>query len=174
MNIERVRESHVKLFDKLFKYYFNSLSTVAFGILREHDLAKEAVQEVFLKLWESGMENLDRDRAYGYLIRATRNKSIDYIRKEKVKNKHEPYHFNYFYQEYVRTSYGHSDEEVNIKKAVDTLPPKCKQVLIYSRFENLSHKEISLRMGISAKTVEGHITKAMKNLKNMIVRHEYR
>jgi RNA polymerase sigma-70 factor (ECF subfamily) len=58
--------------------------------------------------------------------------------------------------------------ETYINKAIDQLPEKCRMVFVLSRFEQLSYKEVAAKLGISTKTVENQISKALKHLRTAI------
>lgn len=55
-----------------------------------------------------------------------------------------------------------------MQEAISALPDKCREVFVYSRQENMSNREIADRMGISVKTVEAPITKALKRIKKYL------
>ena len=57
------------------------------------------------------------------------------------------------------------DLESDIRKAVDNLPEKCREIFIKSRFENKKNSEIAAELGISEKTVENQMTIALKKLR---------
>ncbi|MFM8488490.1 MAG: sigma-70 family RNA polymerase sigma factor, partial [Bacteroidota bacterium] len=58
--------------------------------------------------------------------------------------------------------------ESRLHDAIGKLPERCRAVFALSRFEDLSHKEIAERLGISVKTIENQITKAMKLLRESL------
>ena len=58
-----------------------------------------------------------------------------------------------------------------INVAIDSLPERCRQVFALSRFENLSHKEISQQLDISVKTIENQMTKALRIIRVALAEH---
>ncbi|MBK6932798.1 MAG: sigma-70 family RNA polymerase sigma factor [Saprospirales bacterium] len=60
-----------------------------------------------------------------------------------------------------------------LHQAISQLPEKCRLVFSLSRFEHLSHREISTRLGISVKTIENQITKAMRLLREAMIKHTH-
>lgn len=161
-----------ELFEQIFKTHYNVLMNYARGILKDDETAKEIVQEVFLKIWEAKNELLEKKPLLPYLIRITRNKSIDYVRHQSVKQKYLDLHM-WFSDDDLPDKNTASENLVNdVKSAINRLPPKCQQVFKLSRYDNLSHKEIALKLTISTKTVENHITKAIVSLKQELVKYK--
>lgn len=153
------------VFERVFRKYFGALRNVALGIVKDRALAEGIVQEIFLKLWDSKRMLKEEDSIFPYLISSTRNKCIDHIRHKAVEQKYIDLSLWDIKNNTVDNSELTEDVVKDVNEAVRQLPPKCRQVFKLSRFDNLSHKEIALELGISTKTVENHITKAISLLK---------
>lgn len=151
-------------FDYIFRKYFRSLCAQAYSYVNDYDQAQSLVQECFIKLWES-RDSVDKIKSLSsYLAFMVRNKCIDYIRKDKsLRLLHEKVVEN-------TDSIGSDDHllasefEENLIIALATLPERSRLAFEYSRFENLTYKEIAKEMEISVKGVEALISRALKSL----------
>ncbi|MFV1883072.1 MAG: RNA polymerase sigma-70 factor [Balneola sp.] len=146
-------------FKELYRTYYPVMLRVAVYILKEEQAAEDAVQEVFLKVWNnpsflSGVEHIK-----AYLILTTRNLCFDKLKKQKRESDHI----------LQLESASHEDETGNeaifrevLEEAVSKLPPKCRLIFSLSRFEGLSNDEIAEYLEISKRTVETQISLALK------------
>ncbi|MDR1585401.1 MAG: sigma-70 family RNA polymerase sigma factor, partial [Prevotellaceae bacterium] len=101
-----------------------------------------------------------------YLFQAARNKSLNFLRRKK-----QTVSLNAVEFDIVETNTASLETEELyrlIQEAVLDLPDKCREVFHLSRNENLSNKEIAEKLGISVKTVEAQITKALKRIKDFL------
>ncbi|MGB0885491.1 MAG: RNA polymerase sigma-70 factor [Chitinophagales bacterium] len=150
------------LFDKSYQY----LVIKAVRIVYKQDVAEDLVQECFIKLWEK-RETIDAKISIEvYLNKMIRNKCLDYLKKNKVRLEE--------LDENIGLAADSDDKEEaqeiqrNIDKTLNSLPEKCRQVFVLSRFEEMSYKEISDQLDISKKTVEAHVSKALKSFRSSL------
>ncbi len=147
-------------FKILYTKYFPPSMRLAMSLLREEDEARDVVQEVFLKLWES---DLQIDNAPAFIMRAVRNASLSRINKLKTREKIlkglslEPPPDNINIEQ-------RNDEIVSAIRKL--LTPREQQVVdkIYS--DGLSYKDIAESLGISVAAVNKYIVSALKKLRN--------
>ena len=157
-----------KSFEVYFKQLFPSLTYYAYKFLKDYDLAKDIVHEAFVKLWDNRKKIDTEGNVKSYLYRSVHNLCLNHIRDNKRLQSTEdmleadvdPVDFNY----QVETE----ELEQAIINAIEELPPKMKQVFILSRYDGLKYKEIAERLGISVKTVEVHMSKALKFLRQKL------
>ena len=156
-----------KTFEELFKTHFKPLTAFANKFLKDIDLSKGIVHDVFVKLWEK-RETIDLDKAIkSYLYTAVNNKSLNYIRDNKKFVKNEAI----FELENKSQEWNYIDNIIaiemqeKINQTLDSLPKKCQKVFRLSRYENMKYKEIAKELDISIKTVETHISRALKELR---------
>ena len=156
-------------FERLFKAYFKALHAYAFTLLKDDMAAEEVVQHVFLKLWER-RQTLLQESLKSYLYKCVYNDSLNHIRHLKVRNKFEEYATRQNAMEADAAQQTIAKElEKKLKEALNELPQQCRTVFQMSRFDQLKYQEIADVLGISRKTVEVHMGKALKSLRLKLV-----
>lgn len=165
--VRKIKSGDARAFEVVFKRHYQQLHNLAIGILKDSQLAEEQVQEVFVKVWERREQLRDELKLFPYLLTSVRNRCFNYLRDQQVAQKYIDYTQQQQRDQILRYDYEDLDEEVIAKlhAVINTLPDKCQEVFRLSRFDRLSHKEIAARLDISTKTIERHITKALKTLK---------
>ena len=158
-------------FEQVFKTHFKRLHAYAFTILRDEEEAEEMVQQVFFKLWERN-ENLSLTGSVSaYLYRAVHNESLNYIKHQKVRSDHK-LHVAYSMKnevEHPEKKIQAGELEKKIHSALNELPEQCRTIFQMSRFDELKYREIADKLGISVKTVENQMGKALKLLRAKLV-----
>lgn len=156
-------------FEKLYKLYFPRLFAFSLKILNDSGLAKDVVQNVFIKVWEI-RSSFRFENPEAFIYQMVRNASLNYVRhlkvvdnlKSKVKDQYlgeELYYIDMVGDEpYVLIE---KELEEKIIEVMNSLPDKCLTVFRMSRIEGLKNAEIAEQLKISIKTVEKHISKAM-------------
>lgn len=161
-------------FEKLFFENHRILCQLVFRFVRDIDIARDIVQDVFLKYWkkvEAGQLVLDTPEAY--LRRACINEALNHLKETERRTQREN-----TYATEIKESYGKNDladtaliaaeASSNIKEAIERLPPVCRQAFLLSRYEYKSYHEIAELLDISVNTVEKHIGKALSVLKKVL------
>lgn len=156
----------------LFREYYTELCRAVIRIIPDPEIAEDIAQDVFFELWRK-REVLDVQLSFGaYLRRAARNKALNYIRDQKIKPEPEDQLPN---RDEQQVDANHrlqlQDLQQAIDRAIDTLPDRCREVFVLSRFEDMSYQEIADQLGISIKTVENQISKALRLLRNSLGPH---
>lgn len=157
-------------FKIMYKKYFKILHAYSFRIVLNKEVAEDIVQEVFLLCWDRRKSIDITIPMKSYLYTLTRRKSIDFLRNSE--NKNLPFsaietHLDYFFFETLAFDDRIDMQEIErvIEKAVALLPPKCKDVFLLSRESDLKNKQIAESLNLNVKTVEKHISKALKQIK---------
>jgi RNA polymerase sigma-70 factor (ECF subfamily) len=157
----------VQAFDALYHHYADKLYRFAYNRLGASEDAQEAVQEIFLWIWEN-RENLGHiDNLNQYLFSALRHRIIHYFRHREVKNK---YLENYtLLQSYVDNSTEEqqavTDAQTVISHSLSSLPVHIQTAYRLSREKDLPISRIAEEMNISPRTVENYISLALKHLR---------
>ena len=156
-----------RAFNQIFDRYNKQLYRISYSILQDEELSKDLVQDVFIDLWNrrdtSAIRNLS-----AYLLRAIKFQVLKQLRDGKIHDRHLKMMQRIQFVNQTEETINFNEMERLLREGVDQLPPKCREVFVLSRMENLSIKEISLRLNISSKTVEGQITKALSRLRTRL------
>ncbi len=166
--VESIKSSNQGVFELVFKYYYSGLVVYADQIIKDLVISEDIVQSVFMKLWET-RETIEIRSFRSYFIQCVKNRCIDHLRSQQVKQRFDnriPEAANLVIGEDLWTK-----NELNelIERAVDNLPPRCREIFLMSRFENLKIAEIAEKLKISKRTVETQISKALKILRVKLV-----
>ncbi len=160
--------------ERIFDAYYPYLVNTAYHVLMDGHQAKDLVQDVLFHFWERRDTITIESGLKAYLRRAVTNKCIDQIRRKKRFGVAEE--FTDFNQASGEVSTQDLLETSDLKQviltAVESLPERCKLVFTLSRFEDMSHSEISEQLDISKKTIENQMTKALKTIRLAI--HHYK
>jgi RNA polymerase sigma-70 factor (family 1) len=162
-----IRQGDEKAFEQTFRTYYQRLCNYACSLLKDEDESEEVVQTVFLTIWEK-REDLEITLSLkSYLYRAVHNHCLNRFKHASVREVHREHTLFFSEQTYESvTETIHATElEERIEKAVQTLPEQCQKAFRLSRFEELKYQEIADQLGISIKTVENQIGKALKLLR---------
>ena len=162
-------------FEKLFKEHFTSLTYFAQKYLGDVDSSKEIVHAVFVKIWENREEFDFEKPAKSYLFTSVYNRSMNFIRDNKKftnPENEESHELSLETGEFTDTMEV-AELESRIKKAIQKLPEKCRQVFELNRFEGKKYAEIAEHLSISIKTVETQMSKALKVLKEELKDYIY-
>ena len=166
--VESLKSGDMTVFDEIYRKYCHKLFEFVYHITKNESDAEEIVQEVFLKLWES-KHRLDSYRSFdSYLFTIAYNTTISLMRKRISEKK---YVDHIIQMQHVSQDYDQADEiqfvqlsnQVNI--LISHLPARQKEVFTLNREKGLTYKEIAERLEISENTVENHMAKALRYLK---------
>ena len=168
--VERINASDETAFQELYDLYWESLFIYAYNLLKDRATAEDILQEIFINIWNKRGDIEIKSTLRGFLFTSVMYKVYDQFRKNKRFFKEELLED---FSQRIQTSTPESkliyQELVDrVNEAVETLPDRIKEVFKLSRDEQLSHKEIAEKLGITTKTVEAHITKALKHIKPAI------
>ncbi len=159
--------------DIIFKKYYKMVCASIYKLIPDYNLAEDLAQDVFCDLWRKREQLKINTSLKAYLRRTAVNKTLNYIRKKKVISGSDDTNVLLSIESSHHTQtmeYVELQEFIN--KTIDQLPKKCRIIFMLSRFEEYSYKEISQELGISTKTVENQISKALKRLRNAMKSYE--
>ncbi|HTJ51616.1 MAG TPA: RNA polymerase sigma-70 factor [Cyclobacteriaceae bacterium] len=165
-----LKEGDITAFEMFFKTYYQPLCNYAYTFIQDRDEAEEIVQSAFLSVWEK-RDTLDiKTSLKSYLYTMVRNTSLNVIKHEKIKQKYvgEAMAIEDRSHEGVAQAVLSSELEDRIQMAMEVLPEQCRLVFKLSRFEELKYAEIAEQLDISIKTVENHMGKALKIMREQL------
>ncbi len=155
-------------FERIYRDFFPGLLSYAKWLIKDESDAQEIVQDVFLKIWESGQVYEADPRLKAYLFKAVKNKALNFLRDKKKFSRDENEAIVIDYQMNAQERLEFNTLKAQIDFAIGRLPDRCKMVFLLKRREGLSHKAIAELMEISEKTIENQMTKAMKMIKEFL------
>jgi RNA polymerase sigma-70 factor (ECF subfamily) len=169
--IDRLQKREEAAFEQVFKTHFKSLHAYAYSMLQDEMAAEEMVQNVFCKLWERNQNLSIEGSVAAYLYRAVHNESLNYLKHLKVRAEHQLYVVHSMKEgtESATRKMQLKELEARLQKALNDLPEQCRTIFQMSRFEELRYREIAERLGLSVKTVEAQMGKALKILRTKLV-----
>ncbi len=154
-------------FSEIYSRYWKLLFDRAYLILRNEEASKDAVQEIFISLWNR-RETVEVIYLKAYLQQAIRFKVLHFIREERTDSE--------FYirlrkvtTEIIADNPLLFKEQKNILlELVESLPDDCREAFLLSREDDMTYKQIAVHLNISIKTVEKRISKSLKYLRQNI------
>lgn len=163
----RLYESDRSALGEIFELYWDKFFQIAFNILKNEDDAKDAVQVVLIDIWKRRSERIILN-IEAYLHNAVKFQVFKKLRDGKLNQQHVEKFEKILVQEPIENKIEFDELNEDILKSIEKLPDKCREVIKLSRYEGLSHKEIASKLEISVKTVENHITKALKVIRSAL------
>lgn len=165
----------IAFFNKLFNQYYQQFVLFAIGYIRDEVKAQDFVSDAFASYWEK-KETLSEDtNAPGYILTIVKNNCLNHLQHRKIKQRAAQElteHAQWLIDTQINTLEACKPEnifsqEINeiIENTISHLPKRTAEIFRMSRFENLSHREIAKIIGVSTKSVEYHITKALSVLR---------
>ncbi len=165
----RIQAGDKSALKALFELHYNGICQTIHRYVADHALVEDLAQEVFVRFWEKRQQITIAVSVQAYLRRMAVNEALGWLRRNK-RWEEEEFHpemsaaLDYSAEE----QYMHGEMERSIANAIDALPPKCRTVFQLSRFEELTYQEIADHMGISIKTVENQMGKALRLLRERL------
>jgi RNA polymerase sigma-70 factor (ECF subfamily) len=164
---EEIKNSSQKAFEELFNLYYQDLCRFSKCIINNTACAEEVVADVFANIWIKRKKITINKSVKSYLFQSTKNTTISYLRKHK--NFYEP-----FDEELLNISERDAlpdkdliktETDIKLNKLLNLIPQKSREVFILHRLTGLKYNDIAETLDISVKTVEKHMTKSLKLLK---------
>lgn len=154
--------------EQLFKLHYTPMCKTVYRMVKDEAIAEDIVQDVFFNFWKKREQLTITTSLAAYLKRSAANAGIDYLRKKRPTSDNSLDIDEPIYQ-HLAVDSNQSDENIrteelssHIEAALELLPPRCKEVFMLNRFEEMSYQEVADTLGISVKTVENQIGKALK------------
>lgn len=167
--LDGLRAGDDAAYDAVFRAWYAPLVRVAAALLQDNDAAEEVAQDVMHELWRR-RRLLDASLSLrAYLLRSVRNRSLNHLRHLRVRRQTAGSVESLYDAPTV------ADQPIAAKelaeaaaKAVQELPPRCREVFELSRVHGLRYAEIAATLDISEKTVEAQIGKALRILRERL------
>lgn len=168
--VEGIRQGDEKSLESLFRAYFDDLCEFAQYHVGSSEAAEDLVQNIFCDLWDRRRSWRPKGTVQAYLYRAVRNKSLDWLKHQRVRRQWEGE------QEAIRRPIHAGPEDLlqhtelvrEMEQAVADLPERRRLVYTMIRHQNMSYAEVAAALNISKKTVENQMGRAMKFLRERL------
>lgn len=170
-----LKQGDKRAFEYIYRSWYEQLVHFSNEYLVDIETSKNIVQNIFLRLWEKHTLVDADSNLKSYLYMATRNACLSHMRHLRVEETYlknalinpEDFQLNYDALEELKIDQiDFSELEGLIRETIESLPERCREVFILSRYHDMKNKEIAEKLGISIKAVEAHITRALTKLRS--------
>ena len=155
------------VFDYIFNYYYSGLCAFSMQYLSDKEAVEDLVQDFFVSLWIESPNLQINVSLKSYLFTSVKNRCFDALKHRKVTEKYRT--FMLFGAENAESSADYLFVETELRqylqKSIAKLPPRCREIFEYSRYNGMSNKDIAEKLSISKRTVELQISNALKVLR---------
>lgn len=169
-----IQSSGYESFQLVYKEVFPVLMRVAYHVTYNMDASEDICQEAFIRFYNRSLSFPSLDEAKYWLIRVTKNLSINYIKRkgreqaavEKIKKQPLPVH-----KTGEEEVLGKESQEL-VRQAISRLPEKLKAVLVLKEYSDLNYREIAAVLNISESNVKVRVHRARAQLEQMLDQEE--
>jgi len=161
-------------FEALFNKYYAGLCYYAYKFVHNKEVAKDLVQDVFVKSWDKRSDFTTEQPIKNFLYISLRNSCLNYIRHSVVEKKFiELSDIDARENEKGLSNLIKAEVVMSLREAIDKLPEGCRMVLKLAYFEGLKNDEIASELGISINTVKTQRQRAMKLMRLSLTTSTY-
>ncbi len=165
-----IKEGDDTAFEHLFYTYYDPLCKYISSLSPRPAMAKDVVQDVFVKFWNKRTEIIITTSLKSYLYQACYHTYINAYQKDKRKNQQlEELKLHKLMALDEETNEVKNEKKKQLTQAIEKLPPRCREIFELKKIKNLTHEDIARRLDISVKTVENQMTKAYAELKKALL-----
>ncbi|MDW5290161.1 RNA polymerase sigma-70 factor [Formosa sp. PL04] len=154
-------------FDLVFNTYWSGLYIYAYNILKDRSASEDIVQDVFLDFWKRSF-SVEISHVKAYFYQAVKYQCVNELKKRKITSVDLEHIESLFLQDDLPSDFNYDDKTLGLISMIidEKLPLKCKEIFKLRYYEDISPKEIAVRLNISVSTVENQIYKALKILRS--------
>ncbi|WP_163515496.1 RNA polymerase sigma factor [Gelidibacter japonicus] len=169
--ISKFQQKDEKAFEKLYRMYSESMHGVIYNIVRDHALAEEVMQDVFIKAWNNANSySAEKGRFFTWILNIARNAAIDKTRSKTFKNSRKNLDAEYFVDILQHSdSLDDQTDAIGIKKFVSQLAKKCIEVIELLYFQGFTQKEASETLDIPIGTIKTRNRNCIKELRTIVL-----
>jgi RNA polymerase sigma-70 factor (ECF subfamily) len=180
ISVEKIRGGDIGEFERLFHSYYKQLCAYSAQITKNDLEAEDITSNMFAKLWEKREELDIKTSVESYMYSAVYRQSLNYLKHIQVEEQYwdvAQYQLKNIDLLSAEDSYNPltaiitKETGENIKKAINSLPPQCRQIFIFNKIEELSYNEIAEKLDISINTVRTQLTRAIHKMRDNLSRY---
>lgn len=156
-------------FEILFREHYNALANYAFSVLKNRQDAEDVVQDIFIRIWQNSPHVIEDPKVKFYLFTAAKNGCISFLRKQAGKSFVQPDDAGLHSMDDTAPEQPPrpiQDIASLVNQALTLLPPQCQVIFKLSRFGQLTYQQIAEELGLSVKTVENQVGKALRIMRD--------
>lgn len=169
MLFQAFKNGDEKAFEKVYALYYERLCQYLLSYSQDRSQVEDVVQEVFIGLWKKRNVLDIQTSLSGYLYRSAYNRMMDIYRSN---DREDTFLMNYYDMAILRAEGQEEEYKKNLlkrlKSCIERLPDRCQEVFVKSKLSRQTNQEVANHFKISVKTVEGHISKGYRLLKECI------
>jgi RNA polymerase sigma-70 factor (family 1) len=167
--VQDIKNGNIESFKMIYQQYHTKLYFYVLKCTHSVYLSEETVQLSFILLWERREKLSTNYNISAQLFRIAKSVMTDLLRKQQVRERHTESMVRETPDWHMETDLTVKEELKRVYNSIEQLSPIRKNVFKLSRFEGLPHKEIAKQLSISPKTVENHIVRAIRQLKDSLL-----
>lgn len=166
--IQGLRRRDFRVYEIVFKKYYPQLVVFVMRHIGDQDVAKDIVQDIFFKLFESSQSLPDDFQLKSWFYKVARNAAVDYLRHLQVIDRHK------FLMSEAMLCTSEIDEEVDeevykkVNIAIASLPEQCRLIIQMNVVDGKKYLEIADELGISINTIRTQISRGYKKLREIL------
>jgi len=166
--VTSLKKGDIGAFDKLFAYYSKRLYYFALSYLKSKEDAEGVVQEVFLRIWRNRKQLKPELSFQSYLFKIAYHRILEHFRQNgtRLSLRHNLIEETIHFSEDSSRRLNYQMLLDKVEAVIKDLPPRQQEILIMRKKEAIPVKEIASQLGLSPKTVENHLTAALKKVKD--------
>ena len=163
--LDKLAGGDTSAFTSIFEVYYKDLVMFAFTFTKNSDDAEEAVQEIFVRLWEKRSELKLHGSLKSYLLKSVQNKCLDELRRRKIRENYASNtDYQLLYTNETEDYIFYTDLQNQLDDLLAQMPDSLSQTFRMNRFDGLKYHEIAQQLNVSVRTVESRISKALRIL----------
>ena len=172
--LQKIKQGDESAFRYVFEMHYALLCSIASEFLKDDFIAETIVGDVILYLWEKRETIEIQTSLRAYLVKATRNKCLNYkqlqyvIKETKLPEQVDPLDSTgafFISDSHPLATLLEKELEIEIEKSINALSEECRHVFEMSRFDQMKYEDIALELNISVNTVKYHIKNALAKLR---------
>lgn len=164
--LKGLRKGNASAYNELFTEYYVWLCNYIFTLSNDRGLSEDIVQETIINIWEKRKRISVQHSLKNYLFRSCHNRFLAHVRKQKVKLDFlDQIRWDVLAEVRVEPEVRQNSKIQKLHRLINELPPRCREVFVKNKLEKRKYKEIAVEMGISIKTVENQMSKALNFLR---------
>lgn len=166
--LTRIKQGDHNAMKAIFMAYYDLVFLTIRRMVNDFSTADDIAQEVFIDIWSKRNTITISSSLSSYVKKMAVNKTLNHIRQSKKQLFQEELDVNISMPDHADGLMDLNSLEEYIHRHIDLLPEQCRLIFVLSRFEEMSNKEIAEHLGLSVKTIENQMTKALRTLKTAL------